>query len=68
MSILTMVSVWKLILLREPEGLEKFASMALRRDGLAVGDVIIIISYAFMAFEEAKTFKPVVVFPGYSQQ
>lgn len=31
---------------------------------VAVGDVIIIISYASMDFEEAKTFKPTVVFPG----
>ncbi len=29
----------------------------------AVGDVVIIISYASMDFEEAKTFKPQVVFP-----
>jgi aspartate 1-decarboxylase len=29
----------------------------------AVGDVVIIISYATMLFEEAKTFKPWVVFP-----
>ena len=29
----------------------------------AVGDVIIVISYAMMDFEEAKTFKPWVVFP-----
>lgn len=28
-----------------------------------VGDVCIIISYALMDFEEAKTFKPMVVFP-----
>ena len=28
-----------------------------------VGDVVIIISYATMDFEEAKTFKPKVVFP-----
>lgn len=28
-----------------------------------VGDVVIIISYALMNFEEAKTFKPTVVFP-----
>ena len=27
------------------------------------GDVVVIISYASMDFEEAKTFKPVVVFP-----
>jgi aspartate 1-decarboxylase len=27
------------------------------------GDVIIIISYAIMDFEEAKTFKPTIVFP-----
>jgi aspartate 1-decarboxylase len=29
----------------------------------AVGDIIIIISYAHMDFEEAKTFRPQVVFP-----
>ncbi len=29
----------------------------------AVGDILIIISYASMDFEEAKTFKPWVVFP-----
>ncbi|MFC3879673.1 aspartate 1-decarboxylase [Algoriphagus namhaensis] len=28
-----------------------------------VGDIIIIISYAGMDFEEAKTFKPTVIFP-----
>lgn len=28
-----------------------------------VGDVCIIISYALMSFEEAKTFKPKIVFP-----
>ncbi len=28
-----------------------------------VGDICIIISYALMDFEEARTFKPVVVFP-----
>ena len=28
-----------------------------------VGDAVIIISYALMDFEEAKTFKPTVVFP-----
>jgi len=30
---------------------------------VAVGDVVIIISYAHMDFEEAKTFKPWLVFP-----
>jgi aspartate 1-decarboxylase len=30
---------------------------------VSIGDVIIIISYANMDFEEAKTFKPWVVFP-----
>jgi aspartate 1-decarboxylase len=30
---------------------------------VAVGDVIIIISYASMDFEKAKTFKPRVIFP-----
>ena len=29
----------------------------------AVGDIIIVISYALMDFEEAKTFQPRVVFP-----
>jgi aspartate 1-decarboxylase len=29
----------------------------------AVGDVVIIISYATMDFEQAKTFKPWIVFP-----
>ncbi len=29
----------------------------------AVGDVIIIISYASMEFEEAKKFKPTIIFP-----
>ena len=29
----------------------------------AVGDVVVIISYARMSFESAKTFKPTVVFP-----
>ena len=29
----------------------------------AIGDVVIIISYAIMDFEEAKTFKPWIVFP-----
>ena len=28
-----------------------------------VGDTVIIISYALMEFEEAKTFKPTVIFP-----
>ncbi len=30
---------------------------------VAVGDVVIIISYAQMDFEEAKTFKPTIIFP-----
>ena len=28
-----------------------------------VGDIVIIISFAIMDFEEAKTFKPTIVFP-----
>ena len=28
-----------------------------------VGDIVLIVSYAFMDFEEAKTFKPNVIFP-----
>ncbi len=30
---------------------------------VAVGDIIIIITYAMMDFEEAKTFKPTFIFP-----
>ena len=30
---------------------------------VAVGDIIIIISYGIMDFEEAKTFKPTIIFP-----
>lgn len=30
---------------------------------VAVGDVIIVIGYGFMDFEEAKSFKPALVFP-----
>jgi aspartate 1-decarboxylase len=30
----------------------------------AAGDIVIIISYARMEFEEAKAFKPWVIFPG----
>ena len=30
---------------------------------VAMGDIIIIIGYGFMEFEEAKTFKPCLVFP-----
>ncbi len=29
----------------------------------AIGDIIIIVSYASMEFEEAKTYKPLIVFP-----
>ena len=29
----------------------------------SVGDIAIIVSYAFLEFEEAKTFKPAVIFP-----
>ncbi len=30
----------------------------------AEGDIVIILSYALMDFEEAKQFKPVIIFPG----
>ena len=30
---------------------------------VAVGDIVIIISYAILDFEEAKTFKPSIIFP-----
>ncbi len=33
---------------------------------VAVGDTLILITYAFMDFEEAKTFKPSLVFPNES--
>jgi len=33
---------------------------------VAVGDVLILITYAFLDFEEAKTFKPSIVFPNES--
>ena len=31
---------------------------------VALGDIVIIVSYAVMDFEEAKNFKPVIIFPG----
>ncbi len=31
---------------------------------VAVGDIVIVIAYATMEFEEAKRFKPSVIFPG----
>ncbi len=34
----------------------------------AVGDIIIVISYASMPFEEAKKFQPTIVFPGEKNQ
>ena len=34
----------------------------------AVGDTVIILSYASMDFEEAKTFKPAIVFPDEKNQ
>ncbi len=34
----------------------------------AIGDVIIIISYAWMDFDEAKRFRPIAVFPGENNQ
>lgn len=30
---------------------------------VAVGDIVIIMAYAMMDFEEAKTFKPAIIFP-----
>ncbi len=33
---------------------------------VSVGDIVIIIGYGFMDFEEAKTFKPTLVFPNES--
>lgn len=34
----------------------------------AVGDIVIIIGYAYMDFEEAKSFKPTLVFPKANNQ
>lgn len=33
---------------------------------VSVGDLVIIISYAFLDFEEAKSFKPTIIFPNSS--
>ncbi len=35
---------------------------------VAVGDQVIIIGYGYMDFEEAKTYKPSIVFPGEGNQ
>ena len=35
---------------------------------VSVGDIVIIISYGWMDFEEAKTFKPIAVFPDENNQ
>ncbi len=35
---------------------------------VAVGDLVIIVSYASMDFEEAKTFKPHIIFPNQKNQ
>jgi len=35
---------------------------------VAVGDLVIIVSYASMDFEEAKSFKPAIVFPDDNNQ
>lgn len=56
------------------ERLETYIIKGQRRSGIIclngpaarkgmVGDVVIVISYANMEFEEAKTFKPTIVFP-----
>ncbi len=35
---------------------------------VAIGDLVIIVSYASMDFEEAKTFKPHIIFPNQKNQ
>ena len=56
------------------ERLETYAIKGIRGSGevclngpaarkVAVGDIVIIISYALMDFEEAKSFKPALIFP-----
>jgi aspartate 1-decarboxylase len=56
------------------ERLETYVLKGERRSGMitlngpaarkvVVGDIVIIMSYAMMDFEEAKTFKPAIIFP-----
>lgn len=51
--------------LRDPRSAQQRRHLPERRRGrkAQVGDVLIIASYARMEFEEAKTFRPWVVFP-----
>ena len=45
------------------KGLDENCSDYIELASSLVGDTVIIISYALMDFEEAKTFQPKVVFP-----
>ncbi|HET6245411.1 MAG: aspartate 1-decarboxylase [Bacteroidetes bacterium] len=60
--------------LNNGERLETYVIKAPRNSGMvclngpaarkvAVGDIVIVISYALMDFEEAKKFKPTIIFP-----
>jgi aspartate 1-decarboxylase len=64
----------QIVNLNNGERLETYVIKGIRNSGniclngpaarkVAVGDVIIIISYASMDFEEAKSFKPTLIFP-----
>ena len=64
----------QIVNLNNGERLETYVIKGIRNSGniclngpaarkVAVGDVIIIISYATMDFEEAKSFKPTLIFP-----
>jgi aspartate 1-decarboxylase len=64
----------QIVNLNNGERLETYVIKAPRGSGMvclngpaarkvAVGDIVIIISYALMDFEKAKTFKPTIIFP-----
>ena len=47
----------------DESGVVSEVAIALLPFGVPVGDIVIIMGYGFMDFEEAKTFQPKVVFP-----
>ena len=57
-----MVSAWRPISSRVSVAVVVSVNGAAARK-VQVGDTVIIIAYAIMDFEEAKTFKPTVIFP-----
>ncbi|MGN6603770.1 MAG: aspartate 1-decarboxylase [Ginsengibacter sp.] len=69
----------QIVNLNNGERLETYLIKGKRRSGIcclngpaarkgAVGDIVIVISYASMPFEEAKKFKPTVIFPNEKNQ